>query len=59
MGEMVLGPSLLKGLFEAERILGWRPWIMIGLPSFFASCHKTPLGDGKDFNALMTPIDAE
>lgn len=55
--KIVLGASLLKGLFEAEQDLGWRPWSMVGLPSFFSQYPKNQ--NTADFNALLTSINTD
>lgn len=54
---VILGHGMLNGLLDAERILGWRPWVVTGLPSFFKSKNLSSAGDGTGFTELLTPTN--
>jgi hypothetical protein len=54
---VILGHGMLNGLLDAERLLGWRPWVVTGLPSFFKSHKLCSVGDGTGFTELLTPIN--
>lgn len=55
---IILGHAMIRGLFEAEFKLGWRPWTLIGLPSFFEEYPANIQAGGTGFSALLTPISA-
>jgi hypothetical protein len=57
MPKIAYGRRILPGLFEAERLFHWRPWLGTGFPSFFALHPHSLHGDGTSFNAFLTPID--
>ena len=54
---IILGHDMIRGLLEVELKLGWRPWILTGLPSFFEEHPANIQAGGTGFSALLTPIN--